>query len=191
MPYASLMVSVAVGRSNEALLQTVGDLAERFHSGVIGVAACRPIHAVCLDYAVPAKLFDEDRKQIERELKEAEVEFRAALGDRVTRSEWRACPTLSSLSDHLAHEARGADVVVVGVDRRVTPPDATRQVDVRNLVMQVGRPVLIVPETAAGPTFDRILVGWNETREAQRAITDALPFLLEAKQVTIAAVAQR
>ena len=79
MTYASLMVSVPLGRSNDALLRVTARLAERFRSGVIGVAACRPIQAVCSDYAVPARLFEEDRKQIAIQLKAAEAEFRAAL----------------------------------------------------------------------------------------------------------------
>jgi nucleotide-binding universal stress UspA family protein len=190
VPYASLMVSVAVGRSNKALLQSVSDLADIFHSGVIGVAACRPIQTAYPSYSVPARLFDEDRKQISKQLRAAEAEYRAALPARISRVEWRSCATLLPISDHLAREARGADIVVVGVDRSTSPPDATRQLDVRALVMQIGRPVLIVPE-AAGTTFDHILVGWKETREAQRAVADALPFLMQAKQVTVAAVAAK
>lgn len=185
------MVSVAVGRSNQALLRSVNALAERFHCGVIGVAACRPIHIVCPNYCVPAKLFGEDRKQIEKELRAAEAEFRAALPDRIGRVEWRSCTTLSPISDYLAREARSADIVVVGVGRNSTPQDVTRQLDVPNLVMQIGRPVVIVPEVAAETAFDRILVGWRETREAQRAVADALPFLLKATRVTVVAVAAR
>lgn len=189
MAYPCLMVSVPLGRSNAALLQVAGGLAERFQSGVIGVAACRPIQVVCSDYSVPAKLFEEDRKQIARQLQAAEAEFRAALRGRASRIEWRPRTTTSLLSDHLAHEARGADLVLVGVDRSVAPLDPTRRVDVRDVVMQVGRPVVVVPKAAAGATFDRVLVGWKDTREAQRAIVDALPFLARAAQITIAGIA--
>lgn len=191
MSYASLMVSVLLGRSNDALLQVAGGLAERFQSGVIGVAACRPIQVVCSDYSVPAKLFEEDRKQIAKQLQAAEAEFRATLQGRVGRLEWRPRTTMSMLADHLAHEARSADLVVVGVDRSVSAFDPTRQLDVRDLVMQVGRPVLIVPKAAAGTTFDRVLVGWKDTREAQRAIADSLPLLARAKHVTVAGIAAK
>ena len=189
MTYASLMVSVQLGRSNDALLRAAGGLAERFQSGVIGVAACRPIQVVCCDYAVPAKLFEEDRKQIAGQLKAAETEFRAAVQARACRLEWRPRTTMSPLSDDLAHEARSADLVLVGVDRSVSPLDPTRHVDVGDLVRQVGRPVLIVPKAAAAATFDCVLVGWKDTCEAQRAIVDALPFLARAAQVTVAAIA--
>ena len=191
MTYASLMVSVAPGCSNDALLRAVGRLAERFRSGVIGVAACRPIQAVCSDYAVPAKLFEEDRKQIALQLRAVESEFRTALQARAVHLEWRPRTTTSPLSVHLAREARSADLVVVGVDRSMSPFDPTRHVDVRDLVMEIGRPVLIVPTTVAGAAFDRVLVGWKDTRESQRAIADALPFLARAAQVTVAGIASQ
>lgn len=44
MTYASLMAYVQFGRPNDALLRPTVGLAERFQSGV---AACRPIQAVC------------------------------------------------------------------------------------------------------------------------------------------------
>ena len=168
MTYATLMVPLQLGQANAAVLQVVGDLAERFHAGVIGVAACRPIQVVCRESPVPAVLFEEDRKAIDRELKAAEVEFRTVLQSRVARLEWRPRVTVLPLSDYLASEARSADLVVTGVDRSISL-DATRQVDHQDLVMQAGRPVLIVPPPAAGTRFERVLVGWKETAEARRA----------------------
>ena len=40
MTYATVMVNLQLGRSNANLVQVAGDLAERFGSGVIGIAAC-------------------------------------------------------------------------------------------------------------------------------------------------------
>ena len=73
MTLTTLMVGLQAGRSNRAVLAAAADLAERFGSGVIGVAACRPIEVACFDYSVPAKLFDEDRKQAARDLQAAEA----------------------------------------------------------------------------------------------------------------------
>jgi nucleotide-binding universal stress UspA family protein len=133
-------------------------------------------------------LFEEDRKQIATQLNAAEAEFRAALQARSGHLEWRSRTTMAPLSNHLAREARSADLVLVGVDRHVSPPDPTRHLDIGDLVMEIGRPVLVVPTGAAEATFDRVLVGWKDTRESQRAIADALPFLARATQVTVAGV---
>ena len=117
MTYATLMVPLQLGQTNAPLLQVVGDLAERFHAGVIGVAGCRPLQVVCRESPVPAVLFEEDRKAIDRELKAAEAEFRTVLQNRANRLEWRPRVTVLPLSDYLASEARSADLVVMGVAR--------------------------------------------------------------------------
>jgi len=188
MTYATLMAALTVGRSNAGLLQATGALAERFDAKVIGIAACRPIEVVWRDFPLPAPCFAEDRKQIDRQLNEAEGEFRALLKTGADRLEWRAGTTVLPLSVHLAQEARGADLVVVSIDRPRAGLDATREVDVVDLVMQCSRPVLLLPK-AAPTTFDRVLLAWKDTPEAERAATAALPFLARASSVTVVTIA--
>lgn len=58
------------------------------------------------------------------------------------------------------------------------PPD--------RLLRTSGVPILIVPDTkVVAGVGDRVLVAWNASREARRAITDAMPFIAMAKAVTI------
>lgn len=53
-----------------------------------------------------------------------------------------------------------------------------------------GRPILIVPYFGdGGVKFDRILVCWDGSRNAARAIADAMPFLTRAKQVEVVTIA--
>ena len=55
--------------------------------------------------------------------------------------------------------------------------------------MTSGRPVLAVPFAGEFPTVgERVLVAWNASREAARALNDALPLLIGAKQVTVLAI---
>ena len=52
--------------------------------------------------------------------------------------------------------------------------------------MDSGRPALVVPYIGAAPEpLRRILVAWNGSREAARAVHDALPFLLAAERTTV------
>ena len=185
MTYATLLVNLTLGRPNTRLLEVAGSLADRFGAGVIGLGACRPVHAICRDYPVPAALFDEDRKQIARQVKAAEGEFRAAMTKTRRPVEWRGRTSTVPLAEHLAHEARAADLLVVGIEKMKAAPDATREPDICDLVMQVGRPVLLVPVAAPASGFERVVVAWKDTREAQRAIVDSLPFLSKASKVTV------
>lgn len=185
MTYATLMVHLELGQSNASLLQIAGDLADRFHAGVIGIAACQPIQIVYGDdsYAL-GDLIEQDQKEIAREMKEAEEKFRSALTPRVETLEWRSTVAFSPLSDYLALEARSADLVITGVasgDLFST----SRAANTGDLVMQVGRPVLIVPATGNKLKLERVVVGWKDTRETRRAIFDALPLLKRASHVAI------
>jgi nucleotide-binding universal stress UspA family protein len=60
---------------------------------------------------------------------------------------------------------------------------------VERVVAACGRPVLVVP--SAGHHADvgrRVLVAWTGSREAARALNDALPFLREAESVTVLSI---
>lgn len=188
MTYTSLMVNVIAGRSNARLLEVAVGLARTFDAGVRGIAACRPIHCLCHDYPVPASLFEEDRKQITRHLREGEHEFRAAMATIKGRIEWQARTCTEPLAEYLATEARSADLIVVGMDEDEVS-ETTRKPDTCDLVMQAGRPVLLVPTALPMAAFERVVVAWKDTREARRAIVDALPFLVKAAKVTVVAIA--
>lgn len=188
MAYANLMVAMTLRTTNGDLLTVARDLAERLRAGVIGVAASRPIEAVCGELQLPAKLFDEDRKQCARQSAEAEQEFRAAFAGGVARLEWRERSTLRPLADQLAHEARSADLVLVGAVSEQA--DRTRAPDICDLVMNIARPVLIVPPKDGQAVLRRVLVGWKDTRETHRTILDAIPLLQAADEVILAGIAE-
>lgn len=72
--------------------------------------------------------------------------------------------------------ARTADLVVLGQSlegQGNTPPDLVEQV-----IMESGRPVLVVPHAGHYPTVgERPLFAWNGSRAAARALGDALPLV--------------
>ena len=57
---------------------------------------------------------------------------------------------------------------------------------VEAVLFGTGRPVLIVPYVQQGaPRFERVLVAWDGSKEAARAVHDALPILRHAKDVEV------
>ena len=52
-----------------------------------------------------------------------------------------------------------------------------------------GRPVLVVPSAGAPLNLDRAVVAWKESRQARRAVVDALPLLRQASHVAVATIA--
>ncbi|WEK43216.1 MAG: universal stress protein [Candidatus Sphingomonas colombiensis] len=57
-----------------------------------------------------------------------------------------------------------------------------------HLALCSGRPVLIVPPSGVADRFEHIVLGWNGTREASRALNDALPLLERNARVDVVAV---
>ena len=189
MTCATLMVHLEVGSSNARVLQVAGDLADRFKASVVGIAAAQPMQIVYADGYLSGDMIEDDLEEKAKEIAAAETEFRAAFQGRPNGLEWRSRVALIPLSDYLAREARCADLLITSVDHNKSVFDASRHVEMGDLVMQIGRPLLIVPKSAARIVFERMLVGWKDTRETRRAIVDALPLLKMATFVAVAEIA--
>lgn len=60
---------------------------------------------------------------------------------------------------------------------------------INNLILETGKPVVLIPERWNEKEFGRnIMVGWDESKTAVRAIADAMPLLKQATQVEVVAV---
>ncbi len=194
MSYRTLLVHLQIGCPNAGLLNIAGDLAQRYGAGVVGIAAGRPMDVGVTDgfsagaVYISGETVQADRDELDREIAVAEAEFRAALNGRAEAVEWCSSVTFETLSDCLVRQARSADLILSNMS---TPgSDPTRRVDTGDLVMRAGRPVLIVPRNLKSLGLDHVLIAWKDTREARRAVADALPLLKKAAKVTIHEVAR-
>ena len=185
MTYKTLMVHLDLEADNQGLLQVTGDLAQHFKAHVIGIAACQPTQILFDEGITAGEVMVEDRAEITTELKTAESRFRAALKDRVQSLEWRSCITYEPLSTYISDQARAADLIIAGPDMGASLFDNNRRVKIGEMAIEAGRPVLIVPHGVSSLDLRHVLVGWKETREARRAVADALPLLARAGQVTL------
>ena len=101
--------------------------------------------------------------------------------------EWRSVEGFAE--DIVPVHARYADLCILGQD----DPDASDPSAGRSLaivtVMHAGRPVLVVPYVGSFESLGtNIMVGWNGSREAARAVQDALPLLKRARQVSVLSI---
>ena len=105
---------------------------------------------------------------------------KARLGG-VSRVESRS--VVGAPEHELALHGRYADLIVIG------QASSSEHDIAAGLVLNAGRPVLIVPRVGESDrTGERILVAWNASREATRAVTDALPLLARASRVDVVTV---
>ena len=119
------------------------------------------------------------------ELEGIETHHRALFEDVVRRhgiprSEWRS---LSHWRTEVAVPAYYADLVVIARPERGQMSDPPGLAEC--LVLSSGRPIILFPPGGAPSRVRRILVGWNATREAIRAVADAVPLLARAEAVEV------
>jgi nucleotide-binding universal stress UspA family protein len=182
------MVHLGLNQSNEAVLEVAASLSEQCHARLIGIAACQPEQFPLSDGYSGFEVLAACRDELEKELSDAEGQFRRAMKDDEASLQWRSRYTTSSLSSYIAEEARCADLLITGIEEGEWL-DSARHVSIGDLVMRTGRPVLIVPQEAPVAPFNRVVLAWKDTREARRAVVDALPLLTLAKKVTIVEIA--
>lgn len=97
----------------------------------------------------------------------------------------------TTLSAVVGVHARYADLIVLGqVDRSEPPPVGPHLPE--EVLLASGRPALVVPYIGAGETLgQRVLVAWDASREAARAVQDAMPLLERANVVHVLTVNPR
>jgi hypothetical protein len=129
---------------------------------------------------------EEDYKEMRAVLSRRGKEFQACVGEARSRVEWRS--SLDFPTEFVAREARAADLVIIGRDRKSYDP--YRSTDAGALVLRTGRPVLAVPPGVQSLAAKRVVVAWKDTREARRAVQDALPLLQGAEEVIVMEVTE-
>jgi nucleotide-binding universal stress UspA family protein len=189
MTYKTVMVGLALGPPNDARLEVAAQLAERFGARVIGVAAAEFSPPLYFTEGEPAqRLIDQGWAAVKNRLKELEGEFRTAMQNRAVEVEWRCGEDFPTR--FIVRQARTCDIIVVGEAARGGLADPFVQVNPSDLVMQVGRPLLVVPETCNWLDLRSVLVAWKDTAEARRAVSDALPLLRKSTEITIVEIVE-
>jgi nucleotide-binding universal stress UspA family protein len=181
--YAVIMAAFDLDMPACGVLAASTKLAELFDARAIGVAAAEnTISPYFAEGPIADKYIAQSESDLREQLKSLHHQFcNAHAGDWV---EWRVSERLPD--GFMIASARAADLIVTA--RPSQHGNLMHGPDVANLVMQAGRPVLVVPSDATTFSVDRVLVAWKDTREARRAVSDALPLLTKAKEVHVVAI---
>jgi nucleotide-binding universal stress UspA family protein len=113
-------------------------------------------------------------------------EFETELKQRRLDGEWLIGEKSMDLQGVLKH-GRCADLIIAGLT--LVPSDLAEP-DIERLVVGSGRPVLgIPPGNVPDKIGKNIAVAWDGSREASRAVHDAIPFLQESESISIISIA--
>ncbi|MGC8476759.1 MAG: universal stress protein [Acetobacteraceae bacterium] len=129
--------------------------------------------------------------QAQAQSRAAEIEagFRAGLERAGVSGDWRAVP--GPVGPAIAAAARHVDLTVIGQDDpdHRTPPAGRHMIE--DVLLAAGRPLLLLPYAGRFPVIgSRVLIAWTPTREAARAVGDALGLIEPDAQVTVLTVAR-
>lgn len=187
MRYQTVLVHVADDEQCAQRVETAAQLARSHDAELTGAylvatANLTPFASAMLpDLVVERRMAESGQAQAH-----AEALFRAAC-DRagLVDVEWLAPAGPALLMAE--HHARYADVVVVA---QPAADDAGFSGEVANAVLlRGGRPMLVIPHDFSGDVPGRhVVIAWKESREAARAVADALPLLAAAQHVSVIVV---
>ncbi|HSE94889.1 MAG TPA: universal stress protein [Methylomirabilota bacterium] len=188
MPLKDLMVHVGTDPAGPTRVDVAVALAVAHGAHLTGLhVMTRPVLPGFVELELPASVHEAQTQWLRTEADRAAAVFDSRVRAAGIPAEWRAVE--GGLVATATVHARYADLAVVGqgLDASELGPEASLLPD--ELVMTVGRPVLMVPTYGTFPTIgERVLIGWNGGREATRAVNDAIPLLARARKVTVLAV---
>jgi nucleotide-binding universal stress UspA family protein len=179
-----MLVQLDLGRAAGPRIALSADLARRFGARLIGAAAQPLVLPYLGDGAatMDSILVENARGVAAEDLAKAERLFgqnTQALQD----TEWRV--SIEPAGPFLLAQARAADLVIVGGRGDGSGGEGDMGAAPGDVVLELGRPLLVVPPGIARLDASRVVIAWKDTKEARRAVRDALPLLARAEAVSV------
>jgi len=184
-----ILVSMPVGASSTPAIDYAISVATTFDAHLAGVAfVYQPVVPGMVFDGVAANLVESFRAESEKTGRAAVAKFEDAARRAGLPVESHLLDSqAASAGEMFAQFARHFDLSVVA---QIEPEkDVPEELLPEAALFGSGRPVLVVPYIQnTGLKLDRVLVCWDGSRAAARAIGDAMPFLMRSKLVDVLTV---
>lgn len=175
-----VLVHVDATPAGRGRLEYAFALAARHSARLTGVHVLAPVDVP--PYFRPSAV-EREAAVLEREAKRdadaAKTLFHEMSSGRATPVRWRSLR--GGMKHQLCEQAACADIVVLGQYEAEGTPERHPLYLAEEVVLGCGRPVVVAPDSLGGAALlKRVLIGWDGSREAARAVHDAIPLLLKA-----------
>jgi nucleotide-binding universal stress UspA family protein len=184
-----IVLALEVGSSRDAARDYAISVAATFdaHLAAIGFDYAPVLPPVDTVSAIPSDILDAEREANRKAASDAIARFEEAARLAAVSAESRLVEaSVSGATKVLGTIARTFDLSVVG---QAEPKSMRDDLMIEGSLFDSGRPVLVVPYIQrAGLKLDRVMVCWDGSRNAARAINDAMPFLSRAKAVDVVTI---
>jgi nucleotide-binding universal stress UspA family protein len=187
MAYRTIIVCLnEIGRV-PMLLNLATDIAAQQKAHVIGLYVLPAVRIYpAVGPGMFAQVVEEHREFFKSRSQGVRQQFDDHMRGQTLQAEWRFVESASPMiADAVIEHGRQCDLVIVSQFH----PDSEAGIEgdfAERVVMEAGRPVLIVPAFGEFTKCARkALIGWNGRREAARAAFDAVPILKGCDDVQV------
>ena len=184
-----LVVNLGGGGTPDVTTDYSISLAKAHGAHVVGVAFIyEPVIPGSLLGGIPTDLIEVQREENAKAAKTAVAAFEAAAKATGVSAETRLLDaSIAGASDLFGRIARRFDIAVVGQAQR--EQGVSEELLIEGALFGSGRPVIVVPQIQKQSIkLDNVMVCWDGSRPAARAIGDAIPLLQRAKAIEIVVV---
>jgi nucleotide-binding universal stress UspA family protein len=184
-----IVVNLTGGHPQDFASDYAISLAAGFSAHLAGVGFIyEPVIPGSLLGGMPTNLIEAQREENSRTAKEAVSRFESSARAAGISAETRTLDaSVAGAPDLFGRIARRFDLAVVGQARR--EQGASEELMIEGALFGSGRPLIVVPHAhKQGLKLDRIVICWDGSRPAARAIADSLPFLRRAQSINIVVV---
>jgi nucleotide-binding universal stress UspA family protein len=186
-----IVVNLAPGANDPAANFAIS-VAEIFEAHLTGVAfVYDPVIPGSVMGGIPPEFIELQRTEAEKSANETVARFeQAAKRSGISYESRILSASVAGASEELGKLARRFDLAIVGQANR-DKEEPTEVID-EGVLFESGRPVIVVPFIQKdGLKLDHVMVCWDGSRAATRAIADSMPFLRKAKQVEVVLVTSK
>ncbi|MDH3713211.1 MAG: universal stress protein [Gammaproteobacteria bacterium] len=189
MAFKHILAYVDNDAECSARLQYAVDFAALFDARLTGLYARRLLTVP--SYAavhIPAPVLADYEEVSERMARDAKAAFEQLAGGEGIACEWRLLEGF--VPDAIARAAQCTDLVVL-------PQTADNEADLNetystdSVLLKAAAPVLVIPYAGRFQVpAEHVVIAWNNSREAGRAVREALPLLHKSQRITVLSIAE-
>jgi nucleotide-binding universal stress UspA family protein len=187
--YRQLLVHIDDSQRSVAQLSLARRIAAEHGAATAALYATRPAYEIEMLGAEPPAMILNELAQLEDErVQAARRRFDIALGaEPGPQVSWN-CVRDIALIGEFVEQALYADLLVFGQRDPCDPRAVEVPRDfVPSVVIDSGKPALVLPYAVEAGRFSTIVIAWKRTREAARALAGAMPLLQRAQRVLVLA----
>lgn len=185
-----IIVNLSVTKEGSVVGKYAASVAAALEAHLTGVAFIYdPVVPISGAGYIPAEIIETQREDNETAAEAAIKSFTAAteqLG--ISAESLMTSASLAAAGDQFARMARRFDLAIIGQAERET--SSTEQIIGETALFESGRPVIMVPYIQRAPfKTDNVMICWDGSRTAARAVADAIPIIRKSGRVEIVIVA--